>query len=127
VTGGGIALTVVNVSKVDSINQFLKPKEGNIYLVAEVVIENVDRDQAPYNPMYFKVKDSTGVEATSVMLAPEPSLKSGTLTKGDLVRGNVAFEVNAAASGFVLSYEPIVILGGYSPLRVDLDSGLGGT
>jgi len=117
---GGIALTVAKVSKLNQIGDFWRPKEGNIYLAIEVLIENVTRDEAPYNPLYFKVKDSDGFEYTSALVAPAPDLKSGTLAKGDKVRGNVAFEVKATAKGFVVSYEPLVILGGYEPIRVDL-------
>jgi len=117
---GGIALTIAKVSKLNQIGDLWRPQEGNIYLAIEVVIENVTRDEAPYNPLYFKVKDSDGFEYTSALVAPSPDLKSGTLTKGDKVRGNVAFEVKATAKGFVVSYEPLVILGGYQPIRVDL-------
>jgi hypothetical protein len=85
---GGIALTVTKVSKLDQIGDFWKPGEGNIYLVTEVIIENVNREEAPYNPLYFKVKDSDGFEYLSAITAPDPSLKSGTLAKGDKVRGN---------------------------------------
>lgn len=50
----------------------------------------------------------------------EPSFKSGNLPKGDKVRGNVAFEVAPDAKGFVLTYQPLVILGGFQPIRIDL-------
>jgi hypothetical protein len=117
----GIAMTVVSVSKANKIGDFLTPTEGNVFLVIEVIIENVSRDEkTPYNPFYFKVKDSQGFEYNVAMLAPDPSLKSGDLAKGEKVRGNVAFEVNAAASGLISSYEPLVILGGYEPIQVNL-------
>lgn len=117
---GGIALTVEKVSKIDQAGQFARAKPGNTYLVADVVLENPGRDEAPYNPLYFKVKDGTGQEYTASLIGPDNSLKSGNLAKGDKVRGAVSFEVPTAAKGFVLSYEPIVILGGYRPIRIDL-------
>ncbi len=120
VVAGGIAVTVAKVSKTDTIGQFLKAKTGNTYLVVEVLVESVDKDEAPYNPLYFKVKDADAYEYTSAMLAPEPTLKTGTLAKGDKTRGNVAFEVPTSAKGFVLTYEPLVILGNYIPIKIIL-------
>lgn len=120
-TAAGVTVGVNAVTKVQQINQFLKPQTpGNVYLVVDVLIGN-DRDQeTPYNPLYFKVKDNSGREYTNALLAPDPSLKFGNLAKGDIVRGNVAFEVPPDAKGFVLTYQPLVILGGYQPIRIDL-------
>ncbi len=117
---GGVALTVANVYKVDVIDDLWTPDAGNVFLVIGVVIENSSRDSAPYNPLYFSVKDSDGFEYNTAIAAPDPSLKSGELALGEKVRGNVAFEVRAGAQGFVVTYEPMVILGGYKPVRVDL-------
>ena len=117
---GGIALTVLSVSKAESID-FFTPSEGNVFLIIEVVIENVSRDEeTPYNPFYFSVKDGDGFEASTAIAAPDPSLQSGTLPKGDKVRGFVAFEVRSTASGFIVTYEPLVIFGGYEPIRINL-------
>jgi len=47
-------------------------------------------------------------------------LKAGTLRKGDKARGNVAFEVGTNAKGFTVRYEPLVLFGGYQPIRIGL-------
>jgi hypothetical protein len=117
---GGVAVTVNKVSRADAIGELWKPAEGSVYLVVDVTIATVSRDEAPYNPMYLKVKDADGFEYATAISAPDPTLKSGTCVKGEKVRGNVAFEVKSGASGFVLTYEPLVILGGYEPIRVAL-------
>jgi hypothetical protein len=117
---GGIALTVLSVSKADSISIWT-PESGNVFLIIEVLIENVSRDdETPYNPFYFSVKDGDGFEASTAIAAPDPSLQSGTLPKGDKVRGFVAFEVRLIATGFTVTYEPLVIFGGYEPIRINL-------
>lgn len=122
VESAGIALTVVSVTKADQISTFLKPSSPEKeYLVIEVIIENTSRDQpAPYNPLYFKVKDADAYEYNTAILAPDPALQSGELAKGAKVRGKVAFEVPKTATGFVVSYQPLVILGGYETIYVDL-------
>jgi hypothetical protein len=120
VESAGIALTVNGVRRADAINQFVKAKPGRTYLIVDVVLETTGREKAPYNPFYFKLKDSEGFEYTAG-IGPDNSLKSGELAQGEKVRGAVAFDVPREAKALVLSYQPIVIFGGYQTLRVQLD------
>lgn len=106
----GVALTVSSIAFVNK-SSFATAKEGNVFLVAEVLIENTATDKAPYNPLYFKVKDAEGFEYTSTLIAPDPTLKSGELAAGEKARGNVAFEVPVAAKDLVLTYKPLVLWG----------------
>lgn len=117
---GGIALTVLNVERVNDLSDFQQAEEGNHYVKAEVLIENIERDEAPYNPMYFSLKDDEGIEYNVELYAADGSLQSGDLFKGDKVRGVVAFKTKQDAADLVLSYEPIVLLGGYETIRVQL-------
>lgn len=118
---GGVALTAMKVEKAKEIGTFQKAKEGKMYLLVEVLLETTGRDEAPYNPIYFKVKDADGFEYNVTISTADNTLKSGKLTAGEKVRGVVTFEVPEQASGLVLSYEPIVLLGGYEPIRIALD------
>jgi Domain of unknown function (DUF4352) len=121
VESAGIALTVLNVQKMKSAG-LITAKEGNVLVDIEVVLENIDRDdKAPYNPFYFKVKDADGYEYNVSLGSLDPSLQSGDLSKGERVRGHVAFEVPESATGLVVSYEPMVLFGGYEPLKVNLE------
>lgn len=118
---GGVALTVVSVQRLSSLGQFQKAKAGREFLVAEVVIETTRDKEAPYNPLYFKVKDGEGVEKNSTLNSLDNALKSGSLANGDKVRGTVVFDVSQGAKGLVLAYEPMVIGGGFKPIKVSLD------
>jgi hypothetical protein len=120
VASGGIALTVNGVRKTPELDKvFGQAKEGRVYLVADVTIENVERETAPYNPLYFKVKDADGFEYNpEILTSNQQSLKSGELARGDRARGFVAFQVPASAKGFVVSYQPVVLFGGYQTIRV---------
>ena len=119
VSGGGVALTVNGVSTVAE-DLFGAPPPGMAYLVIDVTIENLSRDDgAAYSPYYFTVQDSDGFEydfATYI----DPPIRAATLPLGERVRGNVTFALPAAASDLVLSFEPVVIAGGYERLRVAL-------
>ena len=118
---GGVTLTVMAVSRATELSQFQTAEPGKEYVLAEVVLETTGRDTAPYNPFYFKVKDVDGYEYTVALNTGDNALKSGELAQGDKVRSVVAFEVPVGATGLILSYEPIVIAGGYDPIRIALD------
>lgn len=121
VESGGIALTVLDARRETEVSEFMTPAEGNVYLVIEALIENVSRDEAPYNLLYFSAKDSDGFQYQPSFVGASPAIQSGTLTQGDRVRGFVTFEVSEGATGVVVTYEPQVILGGFEPLRVAVD------
>ena len=117
----GVVLTILNVTKMDKVG-FFDPQPGYTFLIVEVLIENLSRsDETPYNPLYFSLKDSDNFEYSTAFVSPDPSLKSGSLPLGEKVRGNVAFEVRASAEGLILTYEPLVILADYEPIRISLE------
>lgn len=116
----GTALTVTKVDRAAELGQFNKAKDGNEFVVAEVVIENTGADKIPYNPLYFKVKDADGFETDAELIAGDQSLKSGELAKGEKARGNVAFEVKKGTKGLVMEYKPLVI-GSSDAIKVALD------
>jgi hypothetical protein len=121
IESAGIALTVNSVEKKGELNQFMKAKPERTYLIADVTLENATRERAPYNPLYFKVKDAEGYEYSGSAIGDDKALKSGELASGERARGTVAFDVPSSAKGLVLSYQPLVILGGYEVLRVELE------
>lgn len=61
VEAGGIALTIVGVSRAASINDIFNPKDGNEFLVIEAIIENVSRAMMrhPTTPSTSRLKTAT--------------------------------------------------------------------
>lgn len=121
VESAGVAITVNSVNRADQVGQFMKAKPGRIYVVVNVQIESPGRDKAPYNPLYFKIRDGDGYEYSGSLIGPDNALQSGELAQGERVRGTVSFDVPSEAKGMVLSYQPIVLFGGYQTIRVQLD------
>lgn len=118
---GGIALTVIQVTKETKLGDFFEADPGKVYLCIEVLLENEERDDdMPVNPLYFEVKDSDGYVYNTSFGSKDPSLKATDVAKGDKTRGWVTFEIPEKATGLVVTYEPLVLLGGYKSIRVDL-------
>ena len=122
IESAGIALTVNGARRAAEAGPIAKAKPGRTYMIADVSLENANRERAPYNPLYFKVRDADGFEYTSNLMAGgDQSLKSGELATGERVRGTVAFDVPEGARGLVMTYQPQVLFGGYQTLRVELE------
>ena len=120
IESAGIALTISKVERKTALDTIQKAKTGNTFVTFDALIENTGRDKAAYNLLYFKAKDADGYEYNSAISGLPNTLKAGEIVAGDKVRGIVVFEVPEKASGLVVSYEPIVVLGGYKPIRVAL-------
>ena len=109
----GIGLTVVSVSKQSGF--------GPLYLILDVILENVSRNEdVPYAPVDLSVEDSEGFQYYATYWVPYTTLESGTLAKGSQARGNVAFEIDSVARGFIATYDPTELPGGYQVIRIDL-------
>lgn len=116
----GIALVINSVERVTSLGEFQDADPGREYLILDVSLENTDRDEADYSPVYFKVKDTEGYEYNATYNSADTSLKSGTLLRGEQVRGKVAIDIPRGLGGLVASFEPSVLFGGYQVIRVNL-------
>lgn len=120
VEAGGVSL-VVNSLTAAATSDILAPAEGNFYLILDATITNVSRDDgAAYSPLYFSVKDSDGFEYEYAFVYFEPAIHAGNMPLSDKVRGNVAFEIPLTTKDLTLTYDPIVIGGGYEQIRVKL-------
>jgi hypothetical protein len=76
-------------------------------------------DNVAYNPLYATLKLADNTEASTSFFGPDPSLKSGTLAKGESARGWLAFEVATGAQPATLSYQ-ILTFGGEGKIQFDV-------
>ncbi|MCG0278537.1 MAG: DUF4352 domain-containing protein [Thermanaeromonas sp.] len=106
---GGLVFTVngVRESKGD---QFIRPKEGYIYKIVDVTLENIGEKPAAISSlMMFSLADSEGYRY-KVTIGPETrGSLDGELQPGQKMRGELAFEVPTKATGLQLLFEPNVL------------------
>lgn len=76
-------------------------------------------DNVAYNPLYGKLKLADNTEVSTSLFGPEPSLKSGTLAKGESARGWLTFAVPAGAQPATLSYQ-ILTFGNEGRIQFDV-------
>lgn len=87
-------LTVNSVESCISDNEFIQPKSGNKFIVADISQENAGSSNRDYNLWYFKLQDDKDYSyQTALTSCKEPSFGFGTLQPGMKTRGYVAFEI----------------------------------
>lgn len=122
VSSAGVELVVYEAKRSNVGGPYMKADKGYTYLLVDVIIKNANRDeQTPYNLLYFKMKDSDGFEYSASISTGKGVLTHGELSKGEEVRGVLAFEIPEKAKGLTLSYKPMVIFGGYETIRINLE------
>ena len=106
-TKDGVTITILGVKTQKSLGDFT-PGTGNIYLVADVQIENSRSDSIQFSFLYFAVVGSNGQTYRpahgSSDYAPAPALIPGQLAKGASIRGNVVFEIPASVTTGMIQY-----------------------
>jgi hypothetical protein len=109
---GGYAITVNSWS--DAPPTVAAPAHGGLHYVAfDVTVANRGTRAAPYNPIYFKVKDAADMEYSAALMASSgrqtAALTAGDLPPGEQVRGLLVFEVPTGGKLTQLEYRPIQI------------------
>lgn len=104
----------VNSVRKDQGSEFFKPKDGNVYRVANVTIENKSKDRTNISTllqMYLKDSESTKYTPTIISSGTTGQV-DGELLAGEKVKGDVAFEVPSTATSLKFYFTPEWLSGG---------------
>ncbi len=112
-----VKITAVKDNAV-AVNEYFKPDEGNKFVSVQVVIENKSLDDWKVEPDNFKLKDAEGnvYETENAIFGlsevTKPTLKSGLVDGGDLVKGWITFQVGSSVNvkDLRLRYEDFISL-----------------
>src|SRR5260221_669129 len=84
---------IVNSVRRSGAFSYNTPKAGKEYVIVNVTITNLGKDEVSYNPLDFKVQDANGAQETETFASLDDTLNSGTLAPGGKVTGSIPFEV----------------------------------
>lgn len=88
-------------------NQFQHPKDGNQFVRLWLTLENTGDHQFDYNPLNFKLQDSTGVQKSNEFLTELPySMEHGSLAPGGTLQANLVYEAPPGDTDLKFVYEP---------------------
>lgn len=83
----------VNSVRRSKVLGYSTPKAGKEYVIVNVTVRNLGKDEVSYNPFDFKVQDANGAQESSTFAFLDDSLSSGTLAPEGKVTGSIPFEV----------------------------------
>lgn len=84
---------VVNSVRRSGAFNYNTPDAGKEYVIVNVTIRNLGKDEVSYNPFDFKVQDANGAQESSTFATLDDSLSSGTLAPNGKITGSMPFEV----------------------------------
>lgn len=105
-------LITVNSAKTNTGDDFSQPKQGNIYVVVDVTMKNLSSQEQDVSSLgQFTFKDATGQQynetITDIGQAPD-----GKVAAGDLLRGQLVYEVPTAQHQFTLAFANDILSSG---------------
>jgi hypothetical protein len=109
---GDTYIVTINSFKTNQGDDFIKPKSGNIFVVVDATFKNVSAEEQDLSTLIqCTLKDSTGqkYDTTFITGATPPD---GKLAAGDIVKGQIAYEVAASQHDFTFAFEADFISGG---------------
>ena len=86
-------------------NQYMKPKEGNVFLLIDVTVENQGKDEAGISSMLsFKLSDKEGrSQELSIEALTEANGKlDGSIPPGKKITGELGYQVPTGPQSFEL-------------------------
>ncbi|MFZ3009995.1 MAG: DUF4190 domain-containing protein [Candidatus Microsaccharimonas sp.] len=88
-------------------DSYVTPDDGMEYIVVNVTAKNISSDSKYLSGYDLKISED-GVSNTSSFYDVSPALKSGDVSAGATVTGNIVFEVTKGATDLKLQYETTV-------------------
>jgi Domain of unknown function (DUF4352) len=109
---GDTYMVTVNSFKSSSGDDIFKPKAGNVFVVIDASFKNVSaKEQTLSTLLQCNLKDSTGQKYTETFVS-NATPPDGKIAAGDIVKGQIAFEVPSTQHQFTFSFEADIISGG---------------
>ena len=103
----GDYLFTVNSVREDKGTEFIKPKDGQIYYLVDVTVENkTDKSVSVSSLIMFKLFDSEGYNY-SITVGPETKgQQDGEIAAGRKMRGELVYEIPKESKGLELEIDP---------------------
>jgi hypothetical protein len=103
---GNLQFTVNGV-RTSKGNDFIKPKDGNVYLYVSVTVENTgSSEEVVSSLMIFKLVDKEGVSHDIALAVDANGQVDGSLAAGRKMKGELTYEVPKNVKDYELEINP---------------------
>ena len=109
---GDTFVVTVNSFKTNPGDDIFKPKSGNQFVVVDVTLKNVGSSEQDISSLLqFTLKDATGQKYNETIIS-NVTPPDGKLAAGDILKGQIAYEVAASQHDFTFAFEADIISDG---------------
>jgi hypothetical protein len=98
-------ITIHDVRTQDQDGDYLKPKDGSVYVVLNVTTKNVSSGEETTSYFNFSLKTPDGIKYNPRALIYGESAPTGPVEAGGQLKGDIAFEVPIGQDTFILNYQ----------------------
>ncbi len=110
---GDTWVVTVNSAKLHGPTEFDQPKSGDTYLVVDASFKNISsKEQDLSSLLQMGLKDATGQTYTETITGFASSSPDGKIEAGDILRGQLVFEVPKSQTAFTFDFEADPVSGG---------------
>jgi uncharacterized protein DUF4352 len=110
---GDTWVVTINSAKLHGPTEFDQPASGNTYLVVDATFKNVSsKEQTLSSALQMSLKDATGQTYEETIATFAKTTPDGKVEAGDLVRGQVVYEVPKAQKSFTFAFESDIVSSG---------------
>lgn len=111
---GDTYIVTINSFKTNPGDDIFKPKSGNIFVIVDLTVKNTStQEQSLSTLLQCDLKDATGQKYNETIIS-NVTPPDGKLAAGDIVKGQIAYEVSASQHDFTFSFEADILSGGQS-------------
>ena len=109
---GTTYVVTVNSVKTSQGDDVFQPKSGNTFLIVDVTLKNVsNQEQNVSSLLMFTLKDATG-QTYNETIVDNTTPPDGKLEAGDVLRGQLPYEVPQSQHNFTLAFQADITSGG---------------
>ncbi len=100
-----LSLIINSVSVSDGTNEWDRPKDGHLYVIPDITIENVSNETINISSMMqFTLMDGDGYELDQSIMSDTKGSLDGQIAPGRKIRGEIAWEVPINTTGLELIF-----------------------
>ena len=104
---------VVNSVKTDTGGEYSTLKQGNVYLLIDVSLNNISKEEQNTSSIAeWKLTDTAGQAYTTTFFSGAPPAPDGKVEAGAPAKGTLAYEVPATTKEFRLAFTPSLFSSG---------------
>ena len=97
----------LNAVRLSNGEEYMGPEGGNVYLVADCTVENLNSEpMTSSSMMMYSVQDSAGYTYDVAMNTDQKGSLDGEIASGRMLRGEISFEVPQGTTGLDFIFEP---------------------